>query len=92
MISLLKSERFQEEYALYQGKINKITNDETRAQAGVLLKNLVNRISKLDNQHQDMFSGNQLPTALGDARSDILTLRKKIDTVITDWERSNSNA
>ena len=90
MISLLKSERFQEEYALYRDKISKITDTQLRTQAEGLLKNLVNQVNKLDNQHQEMFSGNQLPTALGDARSDILILRKKIDTMIKDWERSNS--
>lgn len=92
MISILRSERFQEEYSLYQGKIDKITNTELRAQAEGLLKNLVNQISKLDNQHQEMFSGNQLPIALGDVRSDITTSRKKIDTMLKDWERNNSNA
>jgi hypothetical protein len=90
MISILQSERFQEEYALYRGKIDKITNDDLRGSAEILLKSLVNEVKKLDNQHQEMFSGNQLPTALGDVRSGVSNLRKKIDTMLKDWERSNS--
>lgn len=90
MLEILKSERFQEEYTLYQSRINKITNQEIKSQAEVLLKRLVNEVKKLDSQHQDMFSGNQLPTALGDVKGNISTLRKKIDTMVRDWERSNS--
>ena len=90
MISILQSERFQEEYASYRNKIDKIDNDDLRNQGEVLLGNLVNEVKKLDGQHQEMFSGNQLPTALGDVRSGVLTLRKKIDTMLKDWERANS--
>lgn len=91
MLEIIKSQRFQEEYKLYRGKIDGITNEDFRAQAETALRNLVNEVKKLDNQHQEMFSGNQLPMALGDARSSILTLRKKIDTMLKDWERGNSN-
>jgi predicted nuclease with TOPRIM domain len=90
MISLLQSERFQTEYKMYNDRINNISDEQVQAQATTLLKSLINEVKKLDNQHQEMFSGNQLPTALGDVRSGVLTLRKKIDTILKDWERSNS--
>ena len=86
MLELIKSQRFQEEYKMYRDSIDAITNDEVRVQAEALLKNLVNEVKKLDNQHQEMFSGNQIPMALGDSRSGIITLRKKLDKLCNDWK------
>ena len=90
MISLLKSERFQTEYKMYNDRINNISDETVQVQATTLLKSLINEVKKLDGQHQEMFSGNQLPTALGDSRGSIITLRKKIDTMLKDWESKNS--
>jgi predicted nuclease with TOPRIM domain len=90
MLSVLQSERFQTEYKMYNDRINNIADKKVQEQATTLLKNLVNEVKKLDNQHQEMFSGNQLPTALGDSRGGIVALRKKIDTMLKDWENKNS--
>jgi predicted nuclease with TOPRIM domain len=90
MISLLQSERFQTEYKMYNDRIKNISDETVQEQATALLRNLINEVKKIDSQHQEMFSSNQLPTALGDARSGIVTLRKKIDTILKDWENSNS--
>ena len=87
MLELIKSQRFQEEYQTYQTKIDKISNEDIKNQATVLLKTLVNEIKKLDSQHQDMFSGNQIPMGLGDARNNITSIRKKIDRLCRDCEK-----
>jgi hypothetical protein len=87
MLELIKSQRFQEEYQTYQTKIEKISNEDIKNQATVLLKTLVNEIKKLDSQHQDMFSGNQIPMGLGDVRSNITNIRKKLDKLCRDCEK-----
>ena len=87
MLELIKSQRFQEEYQMYQTKIEKISNEDIKNQATVLLKTLVNEIKKLDSQHQDMFSGNQIPMGLGDVRSNITNIRKKLDKLCRDCEK-----
>jgi hypothetical protein len=87
MLELIKSPRFQTEYQMYHTKIEKITNDDIKNQATILLKKLVNEVKNLDNQHQEMFSGNQLPMGLGDVRSGIVNIRKKLDTLLRDYER-----
>lgn len=89
MLELIKSQRFQAEYQTYHAKIEKITNGDTKNQATILLKTLVNEVRKLDNQHQEMFSGNQVPMGLGDARSGIVSIRKQLDTLLKDWERQS---
>ena len=87
MLELIKSERFQEEYRVYQSRIENITNLDTKNQAMSLLKILVNEVKTLDNQHRDMFSGNQLPTGLSDVRSGLVSTRKKLDKLLKDSER-----
>ena len=87
MLELIKSSRFQAEYQEYCAKIEQITSSDTKNQATILLKTLVNEVRKLDNQHQEMFSGNQVPMGLSDARIGIIGIRKKLDTLLKDWER-----
>jgi hypothetical protein len=87
VLELIKSSRFQAEYQEYCAKIEQITSSDTKNQATILLKTLVNEVRKLDNQHQEMFSGNQIPMGLSDARSGIVGIRKKLNTLLKDWER-----
>jgi hypothetical protein len=87
MLELIKSQRFQTEYQTYQSKIEKISDENIKNQATVLLKTLVVEIKKLDSQHQDMFSGNQIPMGLGDVRNNITSIRKKIDRLCKDCEK-----
>jgi hypothetical protein len=82
MLELTKSQRFQEEYRQYQSKIEAINNVDLKNQATTAFKILVNEVKKLDNQHQEMFSGNQIPMGLGDARNNIISLRKKLDNLL----------
>jgi hypothetical protein len=89
VLELIKSQRFQAEYQEYCAKIEQITSSETKNQATILLKTLVNEVRKLDNQHQEMFSGNQVPIGLSGARSGIVGIRKKLDTLLKDWERQS---
>jgi hypothetical protein len=91
VLELIKSQRFQKEYQEYHAKIEQITSSDTKNQASTLLKTLVNEVRKLDNQHQEMFAGNQVPMGLSDARSGIVGIRKKLDTLLKDWERKSSN-
>ena len=87
MLELIKSQRFQAEYQTYQTKIKNISDESIQNQAIVLLKTLLNEIKKLDNQHQEMFSRNQVPMGLGDVRSNIVGIRKKLDTLLKDWNQ-----
>jgi hypothetical protein len=87
VLELIKSQKFQADYQEYCAKIEQITSSETKNQATILLKTLVNEVRKLDNQHQEMFAGNQVPMGLSGARSGIVGIRKKLDTLLKDWER-----
>jgi hypothetical protein len=86
VLELIKSSRFQKEYQEYCAKIEQITSSDTKNQANLLLKNLVNEIKKLDNQHQDMFAGNKMPMGLSDVRNNVVTIRKKLDKLIKECQ------
>ena len=90
MLSLLNSERFQKEYAVYRSRINNITNQDVRIHAEMLLRNLVNEIKKFDTQHQEMLTANKISLELNDVRNGMLSIRKKINTLLKDWESKNS--
>ena len=85
MLELLKSQRFQKEYEMYQTNIKKITDDGIRNQAELLLKTLISEIKKLDNHHYDMFAGGQIPTGLSDLRNNVISIRKKLDKIYKDF-------
>lgn len=91
MLELIKSERFQTEYQSYYSRIEKITDDRVQKQATSLLKTLVSEVQKIDNQHQEMFSGNQVPSRLTDVRNSIVTVRKNLHTILKDWENQHSS-
>ena len=87
MLELIKSERFQIEYQSYYSRIEKITDDNVKKQATSLLKTLVSEVQKVDSQHQEMFAGNQIPTRLTDVKGSIISVRKNLHTLLTDWEQ-----
>jgi hypothetical protein len=89
MLELIKSQRFQEEYKTYRARIDSITDANVRSQSELLLNNLVSEVKKIDQQHQEMFTGNQIPMSLGDARTGVIALRKKLDTLLKDWQNRN---
>jgi hypothetical protein len=84
MLEIIKSQRFQSEYQDFKDKIEKIASGEMRNQAEQLLKTLVNEVKKLDIQHQDMFSGNLIPTGISDTRGDVTAARKKLNTLLNN--------
>jgi hypothetical protein len=87
VLELIKSQKFQADYQAFHARIEKIADGDIKNQATILLKTWGNEVRKLDNQHQEMFSGNKAPSSLGDTRSSVVTARKKLDTLLKDWER-----
>jgi hypothetical protein len=84
MLSLLKSEKFQNECNLYQEKISKISNEQIKEKAELLLKKLVNEVKTIDSQHQEMFTGNRPSSELADSRNKISEARKNLERLLKD--------
>jgi replication-associated recombination protein RarA len=87
MLELIKSARFQTEHQDYKIKIEKITSIDVKHQAELLLKTLVDEVRRFDNQHQEMFLGNIVPASISDSRNNIVNTRKKLDTLLKDYNQ-----
>ena len=88
MISLLKSERFQTEYASFKKNIDAVTNPAAKAELETLLRSLVSEVNSLDMQHQEISSVKNLVTTNNDIKGKIAEIRKKIDTKIEECKKA----
>ena len=84
MLSLLKSEKFQNECNLYREKISKISNEQIKEKAELMLKKLVGEVKAIDSQHQEMFIGNRPSSELADGRNKIAEARKNLERLLKD--------
>jgi hypothetical protein len=84
MLSLLQSEKFQNEYNLYREKISKISNEQIKEKAELLLKKLIAEVKAIDSQHQEMFTGNRPGSELADGRNKIAEARKHLERLLKD--------
>ena len=84
MLSLLKSKKFQNECNLYQEKISKISNEQIKEKAELLLKKLVGEVRAIDSHHQEMFTGNRPSSELADGRNRIADVRKQLERLLKD--------
>lgn len=89
MLSLLKSERFQKEYADFQTKISAITNESVKREATGLLNLLVNEIRTLDNGHIEVIGSAALSSGVSDTRNRISEVRGKLIRKLEEWSRAN---
>jgi hypothetical protein len=84
MLSLLKSEKFQNECNLYREKISKISNEQIKEKAELLLKKLITEVRAIDSHHQEMFTGNRSSSELVDSRTKIAEARKQLERLLKD--------
>jgi hypothetical protein len=84
VLELIKSERFQKEYMIYQERISKISNDHIKEKAEMLLKKLVAEVRTIDSQHIEMFTSNRSSSELSESRSKISEARKQLEKLLKD--------
>ena len=89
MLSLLKSERFQKEYADFQTKISAITNESVKRETTDLLNLLVNEIRSLDNGHIEVIGSSELSAGVTDTRNRISEVRGKLIRKLEEWSRAS---
>jgi hypothetical protein len=86
MSSLIKSTRFQEDYARYRTAIDAMPDGPAKQESQQLLNKLVAEVRKLDTMHMEMIYTKQMPSMGADMKQDILTLRKKLDSKLKSIE------
>lgn len=85
MLTLLKSEKFQNEYKKFQEIISSITNESTKKELEDLLKKLVVEVQNIDRQHSEISAAKQLSISATDSRNSIAEIRKKLNQKLSDW-------
>lgn len=87
--TILKSERFQQEYKKYQSMIDELPDGALKAEMEQLLTKLVREIKSLDNGHLDMIISKQIPVMAPDIRERITSLRRQLDRKYQDWRSAS---
>lgn len=89
-ITLEQSNKFKKEFTTYQEKINKVTNETIKAELKGYLQELLNAVRSIDMHHQELSMRKDLPSGVSDARTNIVSIRKKLDRKLEAWARATS--
>lgn len=87
MLSLIKSERFQEEYNGFKNRAASISDENYKKDVEKFIEKLYHQVKQLDTQHEQMVFTQQMDTMSTDVKTKIMELRKTIERRLTDWER-----
>ena len=87
MLSLTKSQRFQEEYNTYKEVANSVTDESIKRNVEGLLSKLVAEVKMLDAQHVDILS-NKTAVANNENKDKILEIRRQLDRIVKDWREA----
>lgn len=90
MLSLLKSERFQNEVKDYKQQIEKITSADIKTKAENQLNKLIAQVKHLDSHHEELIFNKQIREMSGDNRNKILEIRRSLDRIIKDYYAANN--
>lgn len=94
MLSLYKSERFQNDLNAYKEKISTISDNNLKSNVENLVAKLISEVKKLDLQHEEMVINRQMSSSGQDSKTKITEIRKSIDKKLKDWaaiSRSQQN-
>jgi hypothetical protein len=83
---LQQTERFQTDVSRYREHIDKIVDEQNKAEATRLLNDLIFAVKNMDNMYVEMIYAKQLPTQGNEMRNKIVEIRKKLDTKIKQFE------
>lgn len=90
MISLEKSEKFQNEYNGYIKRINLVETIRVKAELQGLLEKLIVEVRNIDRQHQQLVDRNTLPDSVSDSKNKVIEIRKKILKLLDDYEKAKN--
>ncbi len=87
MLSLVKSQRFQEEYNRYKEIMDSVSDETVKKKLDTLLTALVTEIRSVDTQHSNILSNKNAVTG-DDSKNRILEIRRQLDRISNDWYES----
>ena len=89
MIPTLRTDkRILEDYKRYQEAIDQITDQSLKDEMSGLLRKLKEQVGHIDRNHEQLLISGRIPTEVGDIRTNIISIKKSLDTKIDMWNRS----
>jgi hypothetical protein len=86
--TLQTNKKFLEDYRNYQEKISKIEDSSLQKELADLLLRLKEQVGYIDRNHEQLLISGRIPTEIGDIRTNIISIKKSLDSKISNWERS----
>jgi len=86
-MQLSKSKQFLDEYAKFNDKISKITDQKIKSEMEILVKQLVREVQAIDMLHEELVGGGKLPTVSSESKGNLVSVRKKIVSKLEEYEK-----
>lgn len=86
MLSIYKSEKFQNEYNDFKTRIDKVDDLRLKSTLENLLRQLETKVKRLDSQHSELIMSRQMKSLGSDIKDELLDLRKSLDKKLKDFE------
>jgi hypothetical protein len=88
MLSLYKSEKFQNEVRSFKDRISKVDDLKLKTNLENQINKLESIVKSLDSQFEEMIYSKQIGSNSNDTRSRISDIRKFIDSKLLDFEKA----
>ena len=86
MLSIYKSDKFQNEYNDFKTRIDKVDDLRLKSTLENLLRQLETKVKRLDSQHNELIMSRQMKSLGSDIKDELLDLRKSLDKKLKDFE------
>lgn len=86
--TLRTNKRILDDYKKYQEDIDAITDPALKKELTTLLLKLKDQVGHIDRNHEQLLISGRIPTEIGDIRTNIISIKKSLDSKIDIWKRS----
>lgn len=89
MIPTLRTNKaILEDFKKYQTAIDEMSDDNMKAEMTDLLRKLKEQVGHIDRNHEQLLISGRIPTEIGEIRSNIISIKKSLDSKIEMWHKS----
>jgi hypothetical protein len=86
--TLRTNKKILDDYKRYQEAIDQITDQSLKIELTRLLERLKIQVVHIDRNHEQLLISGRIPTEITDIRSNIMSIKKSLDSKIDMWNKS----
>lgn len=87
MLSLEKSQTFQNEMKQYRELSGKISDPNLKNEINELVRKLLWEVKNIDTQHNNMITTRKMPVFVQESKQKIQELRSRLQKILRDYKR-----